>query len=623
MLARRRKGYVEVQSERETKMDVSSRSVSSRPRAAVVTGPGAIEIRDLVLPEPGPGEVRVKLEGCGVCASNLGPWSGPEWMQFPTEPGGLGHEGWGRIDATGEDVENLAVGDRVAMLSYHAYASHDVASADMVVKLPAALEGQPFPGEPLGCAMNIFKRADIQAGHTVAIVGVGFLGALLTQLSVNAGARVIAISRRRESLEVAERMGASHVISMDDHWRIIEEVKSLTGGQFCDRVIEAVGKQWPLDLAGELTRERGRLIIAGYHQDGPRQVNMQLWNWRGLDVINAHERDPAVYIDGIRQAAQAVSEGRLDPSSLYTHRYPLERLDEALDHTRDRPGNFLKALAKMLGTLDELLAEELDGIVIASPSAQHAEQTIQALSAGVAVFCQKPLGRTAKEVAAVVEAARASDRLLGVDLSYRHTRAMAQIKQLLDNKELGDLFAIDLTFHNAYGPDKPWFYDKALSGGGCVIDLGVHLIDLALWALDFPEVKEVSSQLISGGKVLAADSHQVEDYAVATLVLAQGTVVRIACSWRLQAGCDAAIQADFYGTAGGASMRNVNGSFYDFIGERFSGTSRERLVEPPDEWGGRAALAWAERLAENSAYDPDCANLIRVAEALDRIYAGK
>lgn len=141
-------------------------------------------------------------------------------------------------------------------------------------------------------------------------------------------------------------MGAAETIPMDDHWRIIERVKTLTGGKFCDRVIEAVGKQWPLDLAGELTKERGRLIIAGYHQDGPRQINMQLWNWRGLDVINAHERDPAIYIKGIRDAIEAVRQGRIDPQPLYTHIYPLERLDDALNSTRDRPDGFLKALVQ-------------------------------------------------------------------------------------------------------------------------------------------------------------------------------------------------------------------------------------------------------------------------------------
>ncbi len=313
-------------------------------RAAVIAGAGDARVEAVARPEPGPGQVRVRLEGCGVCASNLTPWAGAEWMQFPLEPGALGHEGWGVIDAIGEGVAALSVGDRVAPLSYRSYAEYDLSAADAVVRLPDSLAGKPFPGEPLGCAMNIFRRSEIVAGQTVAIVGIGFLGAILTRLATDAGARVIAISRRPFSLEVARAFGAAETIPMDDHNAIIEQVKALTGGRFCERVIEAVGKQWPLDLAGELTAERGRLIVAGYHQDGPRQVNMWLWNWRGIDVINAHERDPAAYAQGIRDAVEAVASGRLDPSPLYTHLYPLERLGEALDATRDRPDGFLKAI---------------------------------------------------------------------------------------------------------------------------------------------------------------------------------------------------------------------------------------------------------------------------------------
>src|SRR5215210_487914 len=298
---------------------MSGAAASRTMRAAVVTGPGKVRVDDVARPEPGRGQVRLRLAGSGVCASNLTPWAGPEWMRFPTEPGALGHEGWGVIDALGAGVEGLAVGQRVAALSYRAYAEYDLADADAVVPLPDALAGQPFPGEPLGCAMNIFRRSEIAPGQTVAIVGIGFLGAILTRLASEAGARVIAISRRAFSLDLARRMGAAEAIPMEDHHAIIEQVKELTGGVFCDRVIEAVGKQWPLDLAAELTRERGKLIVAGYHQDGPRQVNMWLWNWRGIDVINAHERDPKVYLQGIREAVEAIASGRLDPSSLYTH----------------------------------------------------------------------------------------------------------------------------------------------------------------------------------------------------------------------------------------------------------------------------------------------------------------
>jgi threonine dehydrogenase-like Zn-dependent dehydrogenase len=212
------------------------------------------------------------------------------------------------------------------------------------VPLPTALDGAPFPGEALGCAFNIFKRSAIQPGHDVAIVGIGFLGALLTQLASKAGARVIAISRRPFALHLARDLGAAEIIAMDDHTRVIERVRSLTHGVGCDRVIECVGLQWPLDLAGELTRERGRLIIAGFHQDGPRSVNMFLWNWRGLDVINAHERDSSAYVAGIRDAVTAVAGGTLDPTPLFTHQYALDDVHRAFEATRERPDGFLKAL---------------------------------------------------------------------------------------------------------------------------------------------------------------------------------------------------------------------------------------------------------------------------------------
>jgi threonine dehydrogenase-like Zn-dependent dehydrogenase len=311
-------------------------------RAAVLVAPGTMELREVPVPAPGRGEVRVRLEGTGVCASNVEPFEGQPWSTFPGEPGGMGHEGWGIIDAVGEGVDGLTAGDRVALLAGHSFAEWDVARADQVVPLPAGLD--VFPGEPLACAMNIFRRSAIEPGQTVAIVGIGFLGAVLTKLASDAGARVIAISRRQESLDLARRYGAAETIAMHDHWAIIEEVKQLTGEAMCERVIEAVGKQWPLDLASALVGFGGRLVIAGYHQDGPRQVNMQDWNWKGIDVVNAHERDPAVALRGLREAVDAVASGRIDLAPLLTHRYPLERVAEAIEATRDKPEGFVKAV---------------------------------------------------------------------------------------------------------------------------------------------------------------------------------------------------------------------------------------------------------------------------------------
>jgi threonine dehydrogenase-like Zn-dependent dehydrogenase len=311
-------------------------------RSAILAAPGRFEVQALPLPRPGPNQVRVRLEGCGICGSNLPPFEGRDWFRYPFAAGAPGHEGWGVVEALGEGVQGVQVGTRVAAISGNAYAECDLMDADALVTLPPALADRPFPGEPLGCAMNVFRRSDIQPGQTVAVVGVGFLGAVITRLAANAGAKVIAVSRRRFALELAERMGAWRTVAFDD--RSLEVVKDLTHGDLCDRVVEAVGLQAPLDLAGELTRERGRLMIAGYHQDGPRQVNLQLWNWRGLDVINAHERDPKVYVEGMRLVLEEIAQGRLDPTPLYTHRFRLDEINQAFAAVKGRPDGFLKAL---------------------------------------------------------------------------------------------------------------------------------------------------------------------------------------------------------------------------------------------------------------------------------------
>ena len=312
-----------------------------RGRAAVITAPGQIELRDVNFREPRAGEVRVRIEGCGVCASNLPLWEGKPWFAYPMEPGAPGHEAWGRVDAIGAGISDLAPGDRVAMLSSHGFAAYDFAPESHVVRLPAFVEEQPFPGEALGCAINIFRRARLMPDETVAIVGVGFLGTLLTQLAARAGTKVFAISRRRSSLKMAEQFGAAAAIESS---RAPEVVKRLTRGRGCDCVIEAAGTQQSLDLASELTSEGGRLVIAGYHQDGPRQVNMQLWNWRGLDVINAHERNPDVYVNGMRGAIAAVETGAMTPLPLYTHTFTLEELPRAYETLGESPEGFFKAL---------------------------------------------------------------------------------------------------------------------------------------------------------------------------------------------------------------------------------------------------------------------------------------
>jgi predicted dehydrogenase len=281
----------------------------------------------------------------------------------------------------------------------------------------------------------------------------------------------------------------------------------------------------------------------------------------------------------------------------------------------------LAAGAEQVGGLDELLSMDLDGLVIATPSAQHAQQAIAALDRGMAVFCQKPLGRNADEVRSVVAAAERADRLLGVDLSYRSIPGMQRIRDLIAGGELGHIYAVNLVFHNAYGPDKPWFYQRSASGGGCLLDLGIHLLDLALWTLEWPRLERATGRLFTAGRATDIKRDEVEDYAAAQLDLSSGAVVQLACSWRLSAGCDAVIAAEFYGTKGAAVLRNVNGSFFDFEALQFEGTQRRPLSSTGDEWFGKAAVEWTKALSKSRAFNPNAHQFTHVAEALDAIYA--
>ncbi len=314
--------------------------------AAQLIEPGRFEVVRVPRPEPGEGQVRVELEGCGVCASNLPAWSGRPWFRYPLAPGELGHEGWGRVDAVGTVAEESWLGQRVAVLSNRAYAEYDVVAVGDLIRLPDELSVAPV--EPFGCLFNVIERAAVEAGHWTAVIGLGFIGLGVSRLAARAGARVIALSGNPSARREAARSGVESIVALAGESqeqvreRAREEVLALTGGRGCVRVIECTGHQAPLDIAGDLVAEAGRLVIAGYHQDGKREVDLQQWNWKGIDVVNAHERSRDRVRRGMERAARALA---ADPSwaRLITHRFPLESLNAALGHAAKRPPGFVKA----------------------------------------------------------------------------------------------------------------------------------------------------------------------------------------------------------------------------------------------------------------------------------------
>jgi len=271
--------------------------------------------------------------------------------------------------------------------------------------------------------------------------------------------------------------------------------------------------------------------------------------------------------------------------------------------------------------LEELLALEPDGVVIATPSALHAEQAIAILGLGAAVYCQKPLARTGAETRRVLAAARAADRPLGVDLCYRHTDAVGGLRLALAGDGIGRVHSVDLAFHNAYGPDKAWFTQRELSGGGCLVDLGTHLVDLGLWLTASTRAEIVSARVLAGGEPVDPDGSAVEEFATAEIDTDAGVRMRLACSWFLSAGRDCVFECTLYGTTGAVTMGNLDGSFYDFVAERWVGTRTERLSAPGEDWGARGITRWAARVADGTGFDADRARgLELVADVLDRIY---
>jgi len=276
--------------------------------------------------------------------------------------------------------------------------------------------------------------------------------------------------------------------------------------------------------------------------------------------------------------------------------------------------------ASVAQTLDGLFDEQLDAVVIATPNGLHADQAMACLERGLPVFCQKPLATTSGDVRRVIAAARASDRLLGIDFCYRHITGMHELRRRLLSGAIGEIVAVDLVFHNAYGPDRSWCKNRALAGGGCLLDLGVHLLDLALWVQGMPPIERVRSRLFACGHPVQGNDGDLEDLAHAEFIQANGALVRLCCSWYAHIGQPARIRMEITGTRGGAAWCNVDGSFYDFDVHLYRGADREQLGASRDDWGTRALRAWLQQLQLSNRFDDEAEHIVRSAALIDEVY---
>jgi len=282
--------------------------------------------------EPGPDQVLMRVIANGVCASDLATWSaGP--TAGPLE---LGHEPVGTVVATGAGVD-LAAGTFITGRITPSYASHVLADIRDVVAVPVGLDPQLAIGEPLGCVAEGFRRTPFHLADRVAVIGLGFMGLLMVQfVRWAATAAIIAVDVRDDAQASALRHGADmayHPASLP--------AETVNSG--FDVVVEATGSQAGLDLATALVRPHGVISILGYHQ-ATRSVDMAAWNWKAIDVVNAHVRDRDLLRESTRRGLELVAANKIDLSGLITHRFTLDRVDDAFATLRAKPPGFVKAM---------------------------------------------------------------------------------------------------------------------------------------------------------------------------------------------------------------------------------------------------------------------------------------
>ncbi|MCQ4201614.1 Zn-dependent alcohol dehydrogenase [Streptomyces coelicoflavus] len=351
-------------------------AVRTAVRAAVVPAVGApLEVTGIELPEPGPGQVRVKLAAAGVCHSDLSLSNGT--MRVPL-PAVLGHEGAGTVVAAGEGVTHVAPGDDVVLnwapscgtchacslgevwlcanalagaanvhahraddgtdlhpgLNVAAFAEETVVSASCLLPAP---EGIPLTEAALlGCAVltgygAVHHSAKVRAGETVAVFGVGGVGLATLQAARIAGAsKIVAVDVSPEKEELARAAGATDYLLASD--TTAREIRALTGKQGVDVAVECVGRAATIRTAWESTRRGGRTTVVGIGgKDQQVTFNaLEIFHWgRTLSGCVYGNADPARDLPVLAEHARA---GRLDLGALVTERIALDGIPAAFEN---------------------------------------------------------------------------------------------------------------------------------------------------------------------------------------------------------------------------------------------------------------------------------------------------
>lgn len=295
--------------------------------------------------EPGAGEVLIRVTTTGVCASELRPWNSGV-LAYPHR---FGHEPVGIVEGAGPDVTRFDVGDRVTGLFLQAYSDICIVPEGVLLPVPAGLTDESAMGEPLACLVNAQRRTPVELADRVALIGLGYMGlGMLQLLKLRGPSGIIAIDVRDDAREKARELGADEVYHPADVPAdyFITEFQDWNSPRGLDVVIEASGTQPGLTMAGKLVRAHGLLSILGFHQGGSREIDVGMWNWKAIDVVNAHVRRKEDLMESMRIGLALEEKGLIDLGSLVTHRFSLDEVDQAYMALRDKPQGFIKAVVR-------------------------------------------------------------------------------------------------------------------------------------------------------------------------------------------------------------------------------------------------------------------------------------
>lgn len=315
-------------------------------RAAVLKEAGYMQIEERPIPEIKENEMLIRMLVCGTCLSEY-----PDWKEGESAGKILGHEPVGVVEKTGSQITGFKSGDRVTGLFKNCFAEYTVSTEELALLVPKGLKDEEAIGEPWSCLVSGADRTDVKFGDTVAVVGCGYMGLGVMQLLKLKGAgKIIAVDIRKESLELAKRFGADEVYTPEElpDKYIVDEWNDEMFSRGVDVAAEVTGGAAGLELAGKMVRPHGVLSVVGFHQSGGRrEIDMKLWNWKALTVINAHERRNQMQMEFMREALVMFENKKIDAEPMMTNEYSLEEINRAFAEMKEKPEGYIKGYVKI------------------------------------------------------------------------------------------------------------------------------------------------------------------------------------------------------------------------------------------------------------------------------------